>query len=173
MFAYENPPGTRQFSGSQDALGIVLPGLKRLDYRGDFWPEKIHSVRDEKILRWLERNLSLITLGPRAPKFEVCDQTRVTPARARRLAAAAEACWTAISEMDLPEFGRAMRDSFDAQVAIFPSMVDRKIRATIKQYAPQALGWKLAGAGGSGYLVLVSQAKIPCASRIKIHRASL
>src|SRR5664280_706372 len=32
LFCFENPPGTKEFSGSQDALGIVLPGLNRLEY---------------------------------------------------------------------------------------------------------------------------------------------
>ena len=54
LFSYENPPGTTEFSGSQDSIGLVFPGLNRLDYRGGFWPEKITSVNDPKILRWLE-----------------------------------------------------------------------------------------------------------------------
>ena len=31
LFAFENPPGTKIFAGSQDAIGIVYPGLNRLD----------------------------------------------------------------------------------------------------------------------------------------------
>jgi mevalonate kinase len=56
---------------------------------------------------------------------------------------------------------------------MFPNMSDRSIRATIKNYAGQALGWKLSGAGGGGYLVLVSESAIPQASRLKIRRAGL
>ena len=54
LFAFENPPGTKIFAGSQDSIGIVFPGLNRLDYRGKYWPEKITSVTDEKILNWIE-----------------------------------------------------------------------------------------------------------------------
>jgi cytidyltransferase-like protein len=32
LFSYENPPGTINIAGSQDALGIVLPGLNKLHY---------------------------------------------------------------------------------------------------------------------------------------------
>ena len=32
LFSYENPPGTKNIAGSQDALGIVLPGLNQLNY---------------------------------------------------------------------------------------------------------------------------------------------
>ena len=43
LFSYENPPGKEIISGSQDALGIVLPGLNRLYYAGGYWPEEISS----------------------------------------------------------------------------------------------------------------------------------
>jgi len=32
------------------------------------------------------------------------------------------------------------------------------------------LGWKLSGAGGGGYLVLVNQQPVPGAIQLKIHR---
>lgn len=44
LFAYENPPGTEIISGSQDALGIVLPGLNRLEYNASYWPHTIKTV---------------------------------------------------------------------------------------------------------------------------------
>ncbi|MGA3182266.1 MAG: adenylyltransferase/cytidyltransferase family protein [Verrucomicrobiota bacterium] len=94
LFAFENPPGTKIFSGSQDSIGIVFPGLNRLDYRGQYWPEKITSVADEKTLKtltWIERHLCLIPLGQRAPDFDVLAGTRITPPRVRSLAAASVA----------------------------------------------------------------------------------
>jgi cytidyltransferase-like protein len=168
LFSYENPPGTTEFSGSQDPIGIVFPGLNRLDYRGGFWPEKITSVNNLKILRWLEKHLHFVTLGPRRDGFHVRDGERITPAGARALARAAEGCWQAILKTDLAEFGRQFRNSFEAQVRLFPKMMTSDVRAAIKQYAPQALGWKLSGAGGGGYLVLVSGREIPGAIQIKI-----
>ena len=33
LFSYENPPGTKIIAGSQDAIGIVMPGLNRIEYR--------------------------------------------------------------------------------------------------------------------------------------------
>jgi mevalonate kinase len=49
-------------------------------------------------------------------------------------------------------------------------MSDSKVRATIRQYAGSALGWKLSGAGGGGYLVLVTKNELPGAIRLKIRR---
>ena len=168
IFSYENPPGTKEFSGSQDPIGIVFPGLNRLDYRGGFWPEKITSVTDPKILRWLEHHLHFVTLGPRRSSFRVRTGARITPANTRALARAADRCWSAILQQDLAEFGRQFRASFEAQVRLFPKMMTPDVRAAIRQYAPAAAGWKLSGAGGGGYLVLVSEREIPGALKIKI-----
>jgi galactokinase/mevalonate kinase-like predicted kinase len=173
LFSSENPPGTREFSGSQDSIGIVYPGLNRLDYRGEYWPDQITSVDDEKILRWLEERLHLVTLGPRKSEFRVRRDTQVTPARVRALAAAANGCWQAILTRNEEEFGRQVRASFEAQISMFPRMMDSNVRTTIKQYAGKSLGWKLSGAGGGGYLVLVSQRAIPGAIQLKIRRKDL
>jgi cytidyltransferase-like protein len=170
LFSYENPPGTREFSGSQDAIGIVYPGLNRLDYRGEYWPNQITTVDDEEILRWIEERLHLVTLGPRKSDFRVRKDTRITPARVRALAAAADGCWRAILSRDEKEFGRQVRASFEAQISIFPRMMDRNVRTAIKQYAGKSLGWKLSGAGGGGYLVLAGQRAIPGAIQLKIRR---
>jgi cytidyltransferase-like protein len=64
LFSFENPPGTKVISGSQDALGIVMPGLNKLEYNAKYWPEKIISIRDEKTLTWIENNPGR---APRAP----------------------------------------------------------------------------------------------------------
>jgi cytidyltransferase-like protein len=170
LFSFENPPGTVQFSGSQDSIGIVFPGLNRLDYRGAFWPVKITSVDKEDVLTWLEQHLCLVPLGPRKSGYDVFKGRRITPGRVRSLAAAADACWRAILKRDLEAFGHHFRASFEAQVSLFPAMSDPKVRATLRKYAGSALGWKLSGAGGGGYLVLVTKKELPGAIKLKIRR---
>jgi cytidyltransferase-like protein len=172
LFGFENPPGKGEIAGSQDALGIVLPGLNRLDYAGDYWPARISRLQDEFVLGWLEEHLSLVALGPRPSEFSVTDETRIDAARARALAAAASDCWEAIRACDLRAFGDAVRRSFHAQVAMFPRMMSDHIRAAIDRYRDVALGWKLSGAGGGGYLILVVDAPVETAMRIKIRRKS-
>ncbi len=170
LFAFENPPGTKVFAGSQDAIGVVFPGLNRLDYRGGYWPEKISTVTDEAVLRWTEEHLHLVSIGPRGGDFDVLKGRKITAAGARALAAAADACWTALAKMDLPAFGQAMRASFEAQVRLFPRMLNKTVRDMLRQYEKSALGWKLSGAGGGGYLVLVSAQPIAGAIPLKIRR---
>lgn len=170
LFAFENPPGTKVFAGSQDSIGIVYPGLNRLDYAGRYWPEKITPVTDPKILNWIEQHLFLIPLGPRAADFDVLTGRTITAPKVRALAAAADRCWHAIQEMNLREFGRQMRASFEAQVRLFPQMTNRGIETMIRQCAKKSVGWKLSGAGGGGYLVLVSDQPVPGAMRLNIRR---
>lgn len=173
LFSYENPPGTKEFSGSQDALGIVLPGLNRLDYHGDYWPTEITSVDDEQILSWLENHLHLVTLGPRQTTFHVLEDMNISPAGAADLSAAADQCWSAIGRRNAEEFGLQLRKSFEAQIGMFPRMMSDEILDTIKHYESTALGWKLSGAGGGGYLILVSKQNIPGSTKIKVRRKDL
>jgi mevalonate kinase len=49
-------------------------------------------------------------------------------------------------------------------------MVNGEVLQTIEQYKGEATGWKLSGAGGGGYLVLVSEKEIVGTFRIKIRR---
>jgi galactokinase/mevalonate kinase-like predicted kinase len=170
VFAYENPPGTERFSGSQDAIGVVFPGLNRLEYAGNFWPRKISSLHDDPILTWLENHIRLVSLGPRRGTFDVLRRRQITRPNARALAQAADAAWHAILHQDLPAFGRFCRQSFEAQAALFPGMLNPLVRSAIKRHAHLAHGWKLSGAGGGGYLVLITDRQIPGAIRLAIRR---
>lgn len=170
LFSYENPPGTVEISGSQDSIGIVYPGLNRAYYNGGYWPERIESHHDEGVLAFIEQHIQLVPLGPRGGGYNVLQDTRVDAAGAQALAAAADACWEALLRKDVEAFGQATLRSFEAQVAMFPNKVDADIRAVIDQYAPQAIGWKLSGAGGGGYLAMVARKPIAGALSIKIRR---
>jgi cytidyltransferase-like protein len=170
LFSYENPPGTKEVAGSQDAIGIVYPGLNRLDYNGAYWPYKIETIADEEVLGWLESRLYLVSLGPRTSSYSVLADTHITPGNAKALADAANACWQAIPRRDSSAFGRAFTAAFEAQVAMFPRMATDGVRDLIEQYRPVARGWKLSGAGGGGYLILVADEPIKDAIQIKIRR---
>ena len=167
LFSYENPPGTKEVAGSQDAIGIVMPGFNRSDYNGGYWPEKITPCLDPEVLTWLQNHLYLVPLSPRAGSFSVLDETRVNEADARRLSVAAQDAWNAALQRNATAFGDAFRRSFEAQIAMFPLMVDDNIRELIEKHKQQALGWKLSGAGGGGYLVLFSETPVDKAIKIK------
>jgi cytidyltransferase-like protein len=171
LFCYDNPPGTEEISGSQDAIGIVFPGLAKANYVGEYWPTSIVELRDELALQFVENALYLITLGPRHTGYAVLDDTRIDERGARALAAAADDCWDAIRQRDIFAFGRSIRDGFDAQVAMFPNMMNETVASLIEEYRDASLGWKLSGAGGGGYLILVADKPIKNAVRVIARRA--
>ncbi|MDD3080583.1 MAG: adenylyltransferase/cytidyltransferase family protein [Paludibacter sp.] len=170
LFCFENPPGTEYVSGSQDALGIVMPGLNKFDYVGNFWPEKIHSRIDEELFLWLEKHIWMIPLYPRHQGYDVLANTHITTEATRKLALSTEQCWSAILEKNALETGRAMTDSFEAQIAMFPEMVNADIMAQIDQFKTDVLGWKVSGAGGGGYLIFFSEKPIKNAIQIRVRR---
>ena len=170
LFGFENPPGKKEISGSQDSIGIVFPGLNILHYKGEYWPYSIESCLDEATLSWIEKRLNFLPLSPRVSGYDVLANTRINPRNAKALADAADAVWEAVMKKDTLEFGRQFRMSFEAQVAMFPNMLNDEVNKTIEAHKDSALGWKLSGAGGGGYLVLVSEKDIPGTLKIRIRR---
>ncbi len=170
LFSFENPPGTKEVAGSQDSLGIVMPGLNRHYYNASYWPEKIDSVHDESVLQWLEQHLYLVTLGPREKEYSVLSETNLSAEGAQRLALAADNCWDAIQKKDLAAFGKSFAESFRAQVNLFPLMTDPSIERQIELHKNDVLGYKLSGAGGGGYLIFVAEKPVKDAMQIKIRR---
>ncbi len=171
LFSYDNPPGTKEVSGSQDALGIVLPGLNKLNYpEENYWPSTIESVDEEEVLSWLETHLYLLSLGPREGSYKVLNNTHIDIDSAKALAIATDDCWDAILQKDILAFGKAFRASFEAQIKMFPNMVDDTIMEMINLYKDRCKGYKLSGAGGGGYLILVNDTPIENTIKIKIRR---
>ncbi len=171
LFCVENPPGTTYISGSQDSIGIVYPGVNKLNYpKENYWPDQIISITEEKTLNWIEQHLWLINLSPRESSYNVLSDTNITKEGAQHLAEASEGVWKAILDMDLKEFGNCFKKSFEAQIAMFPHMVNPHILEQIAYYAPASTGWKISGAGGGGYLVLVSDRPIKNGIQLKIRR---
>lgn len=171
LFSFENPPGTKVISGSQDSIGIVFPGVNKLNYgKENYWPDSIECETHPEILEFIENHLWFITLGPRVGDFDVLSDTCINQPNAKNLADAANDCWKAVKNKNLKLFGKAMRQSFEAQIAMFPHMVNHDILEIIETYKTQALGWKLSGAGGGGYLVLVSEKPVANAIQIRIVR---
>lgn len=172
LFCCENAPGRDYVSGSQDALGIVLPGINYLDYKQDeYWPHKIVSNTDESTLKWLEERIYLMALNPRHTALMVTDNADITEQKAKALSIAANNLWKYAKNKDKNGFGKSMIQSYEAQIAMFPNMVTEEVTHVIEQLPNSVIGYKLSGAGGGGYLVLFSEKEIPNTLKIRIRRA--
>ena len=170
VFCFENNPEREagHISGAQDAIGICIPGLCRHYYDNNFWPKKVEICSDEMTLRFLEQHLVMIPLEPRKPGCSVVEDKDISAEKVKALADAADACWEAIMGRDLEGFAAAYKASFEAQTAMFPGMINPAyinapqqdngfISDAIAHYSgmQEVMAWKLAGAGGGGYLALV------------------
>ncbi len=156
LFCFENDPENKgHVSGAQDAIGICMSGLTRHHYDGHYWPDRIESCHDEETLSWLENHIVLLPMFPRRPGCSVVERKDITPEKVRALTSAADRCWDAIMRRDLGDFAAAFRDSFDAQVVMFPSMMQPGVAEYIDSIRDKALAWKMLGAGGGGHLALV------------------
>lgn len=159
VFCFENHPEREDgiISGAQDSIGICVPGLCRHYYDNHFWPERIETCEDEAVLQWLENHLCMIPMEPRCPGCSVVEGQDITKEKVEALAAAADRCWNAIMAMDLDAFATAYKDSFHAQVAMFPAMIQGSVSSYIEKYSAmdEVLAWKMPGAGGGGYLACV------------------
>jgi len=157
MFCYENDPERSDgiVSGAQDAIGICVPGLCRHFYNNKYWPEKIETCYEEEILSWLEAHLTMIPMEPRKPGCSVVEGKDITEAKVQALAKAADDCWEAIMKRNLNAFANAYQASFEAQVAMFPTMIQGSVPFYIEKYENHVLAYKMPGAGGGGYLACV------------------
>lgn len=183
VFCFENHPEREDgiISGAQDAIGICVPGLCRHYYDNHFWPEKIERCEDERILNWLEKHLCMIPMEPRKAGCSVVEGKDITTKKVKNLTFAADECWEGIMNMDLNTFVSGFRKSFDAQVAMFPAMIQGSVQSYIDKYSSidDVLAWKMPGAGGGGYLVcVVNDASLFCTSHseaipLKVRRSGM
>src|ERR1700722_3115408 len=68
LYEAENK-GKAEPSGSQDMIGLIYPGINRLDYdcshEGGVFPVHVESCNRAKVASWLSKVLHLISVEPR------------------------------------------------------------------------------------------------------------
>jgi len=166
LFGAENPPGTPYVSGSQDQIGLLVPGISRLSYAGDYWPKRITTTRDPGTAAWLESVLHLVPLRPRPRGYDPLKIKRLSPDFVARLGASGEKCWRAILRHDLGRLGESLSESLDAWAHLLPLTVPASARQALRRFDGCA-GATLSGAGG-GYVIAASDKPVSGAVRIKI-----
>ena len=99
----------------------------------------------------------MIPMEPRKPGCNVIEGKDISLEKVQKLTQAADNCWNSIMNMDFNGFASAYRDSFNAQTALFPGMIQGSVQSYIDRYSamPDVHAWKMPGAGGGGYLALV------------------
>lgn len=114
----------------------------------------------------------MIPMFPRRAGCSVVEGAEIDKRKVEALAKAAEECWNAIMEKNLESFARTYRASFEAQIEMFPAMIQPGVREYIEKYSAKegVLAWKMPGAGGGGYLAMVCEEPLEESIRLKIRR---
>lgn len=167
LFGYENPPGTKYVSGSQDHLGLTLPGASRLYYHGEFWPDRIESTTDDEVCDWLEQSICLVPMYERPPGYDPLAVQNINRDSVARLGKAGDLCWEAILAKDIRRLGQALTETHRAWGELLPLTTSDDIEAEMAKYP--CYGRITSGAGG-GYLVLITDEDVPGGFRIKVRR---
>lgn len=168
LFGAENPPGSEYISGSQDQIGLLVPGISRLDYNGSFWPTYIENTTNRETCEWLSEVLNFTPLTPRPEGYNPIQQKNLEPDLIKRLGESGKACYDAILKKNVNQLGEAMKETFLSWREILPHTVpDWVMNEMEENYFPNYSGAITSGSGG-GYVVFPSEEKIEGTLKIKI-----
>jgi cytidyltransferase-like protein len=168
LFGAENPPGSEYVSGSQDQIGLLVPGISRLDYNGSFWPANIENTTDRETCEWLSEVLNFAPLEPRPEGYNPIQQKNLDPKLIKQLGESGKACYDAILKKDVNQLGEAMKETFLCWKEILPHTVPGWVMKEMEEnYFPNYSGAITSGSGG-GYVVFPSEEEIEGTLKIKI-----
>lgn len=168
LFGAENPPGSKYISGSQDQLGILVSGVSRLDYSGNYWPSHIETTLQPEICEWLSEVLHLVPLAPRPCGYDPLLEQHLEKEYVKELGNSGKKCYEAILAKNLQLLGESMTESFYAWKKILPYTVPQWVLEEMeRKYIGKYAGAITSGCGG-GYVVVASDEPVDGAIRIKI-----
>jgi len=178
LYEVENR-GNAEPSGSQDMIGLVYPGVNRLDYdfkiHGGVFPSHIKSCNSAKIARWLEKVLHLIPVEPRPDGYSPLGVKNLEPKWVARLGQSGQDCYDAIVKMDAQSLGASLNLNMKCWETLLPHVVRHPLlrldlMPLLKAYQKQYLGAMYSGCGG-GYLIIVSNGPVPGAFKVNVRIA--
>ncbi len=175
LYEAENQ-GRSEPSGSQDMIGLIYPGISRLDYdfsiQGGVFPAQIESLRDTRTARWLEKVLHVLPVEPRPEGYNPLGMKNLEPRCVARLGQTGKDCFDAIRRRDTDALGASLNDCMVCWERLLPQTVRHPalkldLKALLRCYQRRYSGAMYSGCGG-GYLLVISKEKVLGAFQIKI-----
>lgn len=175
LYAAEND-GSKEPSGSQDMIGLIYPGVCRLDYdynhEGGYFPAHIESNRDPEIAKWIEDVFYMVPVNQRPAGYNPLGIKNLDCNYIKRLGETGKECYDAIIHKDINRLGKSMNDCMECWEAILPHTVshptiDIPIKDILSWYQSQYPGAMYSGCGG-GYLYVVSEKPVPGGMKVKV-----
>jgi len=176
LYAAENE-GRADPSGSQDMIGLIYPGVTRLDYdiavEGGVFPCHMERLTDPSVGRWLEEHIRLVPVGERRYGYDPLEEKRITPDLVARLGRSGKDCFEAIRGMDAPALGRSLTECMAIWREMLPNTVvhrtvDYDLAGLLDYYAQAYHGAMISGAGGGGYVIVVTDEEVPGSLRVSV-----
>lgn len=168
--------GKTQPSGSQDMIGLVYPGINRLDYdlatNGGVFPVHVESLNSPRVARWLERVLHVLPIAPRPEGYNPLGEKNLDPKWIARLGQTGRDCFEAIRGMDAAALGASLNACMVCWERILPHTVKHPtlrvdLKALLCAYQAEYLGAMYSGCGG-GYLFVVSEQPVAGAFQVEV-----
>ena len=175
LYEAENQ-GKAEPSGSQDMIGLVYPGVNRLDYdfkiHGGVFPAHIESCNQIKVARWLEKVLHLIPVEPRPEGYHPLGVKNLSPEWVAKLGQSGRDCFDAIVKMDVKKLGASLNLTMKCWETLLPHVVRHpalrvELMPILRAYQKQYDGAMYSGCGG-GYLLVASREKVPGAFHVTV-----
>jgi hypothetical protein len=175
----EENRGKAEPSGTQDMIGLIYPGVCRLDYdasyRGGIFPQHIESTNDPAVARWLESVLHLLPVLPRPEGYHPLGIKNLAPAWIARLGRSGQDCFKAIVSRDADALGASLNETMACWETLLPHTVQHPTIKTdllglLRHYQAKYPGAMYSGCGG-GYLTVVSQRPVPGSLQIRVRIA--
>ena len=179
LYAAENI-GSTEPSGSQDMIGLIYPGINRLDYdfshRGGVFPSHIESNNDPEVARWLEQVINVLPVAPRPIGYSPLGIKHLSAEWVRRLGQSGKDCFDAILTKNVHALGASMNDCMAAWESLLPhtvahSTIKTDLKGLLAHYQSLYPGAMYSGCGG-GYLFVASETPVPNAFHVKVRVAA-
>jgi hypothetical protein len=178
LYRAENK-GKAEPSGSQDMIGLIYPGVNRLDYdfnvHGGVFTSHIESCNSPRVAKWLSKVLHLIPVEPRPEGYSPLGIKNLKPAWVTRLGQSGKDCFEAIVNMDVKNLGASLNLTMKCWETLLPHVVRHPalrvdLMPILKAYQGQYPGAMYSGCGG-GYLIVASQKPVPGALQVNVRIA--
>ncbi len=172
----EENQGQPEPSGSQDMIGLIYPGVSRLDYdynyEGGTFPVHVESYNDRDVADWLERVITMVPVAQRPAGYSPLGIKNLEPRWIRRLGQSGKDCYDAIIHRDAAALGASMNACMVCWETILPhtvrhSTIGIDLVAILQHYQDRYTGAMYSGCGG-GYIYVVSDEPVPGGFHVRV-----
>ena len=178
LYAAENE-GQPEPSGSQDMIGLIYPGVNRLDYDAGFedgiFPVHVESSNAPDIARWLGNVIHVVPIAQRPAGYNPLGEKNLDREWIRRLGQSGSDCFDAILAKDADALGASMNECMKCWESILPHTVRHPtitvdLLGILSHYQDRYAGAMYSGCGG-GYIYVVAEEEVPGSFRVRVRTA--